>query len=127
MMIKNVKEFCVQMQYLLGRHLQLQKNCMINKNNDDLQLLFCPPPSDALRNPYIDFSCSCSYITKLLSPVLLAFQLPIKNRTCVFMKQFIVKNHNSFQSGLSVVPSSENTWISSFFSFIKYISTKNNS
>ena len=39
MMIKNVKEFCVKTQYLLGRHLQLQKNYMMSKNNDDLQLL----------------------------------------------------------------------------------------
>ena len=39
MMIKNVKEFCVKTQYLLGRHLQLQKNCVMSKNNDDLQFL----------------------------------------------------------------------------------------
>ena len=85
MMIKNVKEFCVKTQYLLGRHLQLQKNWVMSKNNDDLQAVFITffcPSSDALRNHLIDFSCSCSYTTKLLSPVLLAFELSIKNRTC---------------------------------------------
>ena len=39
MMIKSVKEFCVKTQYLFGKHLQLQENFMMNKNNDDLQLL----------------------------------------------------------------------------------------
>ena len=43
--------------------------------------LFCPL-SDALRNHHIHFFCACSYTTKLLSPVLLAFQLPFKIRTC---------------------------------------------
>ena len=80
MMIKNAQEFCVKTQYLLGRHLQLQKNCK------HLQLLFitlfCALSDDALGNHHIDFSHFCSYTTKLLSPVLLAFQLPIKNRMC---------------------------------------------
>ena len=43
--------------------------------------LFCPL-SDALRNHHIHFFCACSYTTKLWSPVLLAFQLPFKSRTC---------------------------------------------
>ena len=68
----------------IGQDLQLQKNCMISKNNDDSQLLLLcfVPPSDVLRNRHIDFSRSCSYATKLSSPVLLTFQLPIKNRAC---------------------------------------------
>ena len=33
----------------------------------------------------------------------------------MFRKQSIAKNHNSFQSGLSDVPSSENAWNSNFF------------
>ena len=85
MMIKNVKDFCVKTQYLLGRHLQLQKNGMMNKNNGDLQLLFITlfcSLSDALGNNHIKFSHFCFYTTKLLSPVLLAFQFPIKNRMC---------------------------------------------
>ena len=84
MMIKNVKEYCVKTQYLSGRHLQLQKNCMMSKN-DDLQLLFITlfcPLSDALGNRHIKFSHFCFYTTKLSSSVLLAFQFPIKNRTC---------------------------------------------
>ena len=34
-----VKEICDKAQYLLGRHLQLQKSCKMRTNSDDLQLL----------------------------------------------------------------------------------------
>ena len=89
-MLKNVKEFCVKTQYLLGRHLQLQKNCTMSKNNDDLQLLFITlfcPLSDAFGNHHIKFSLFCFYTTKLSSPVLLAFQFPIlKTGRVVFRK-----------------------------------------
>ena len=46
---------------------------------------------------------------------ILLFNFPLKTERAVFGKEFIVKNHNSFQSGLSDVPSSENAWNSNFF------------
>ena len=79
-----------------------------------ISILVCIIPW--LRNHHIDFFRSCSDTTTLLTLVLPAFQLPIKKTGCfVFMKQFIVKNYNNFQSGLSDIPSSENAWISNFF------------
>ena len=45
----------------------------------------------------------------------LLFKFPLKTGHVVLRKQFIVKNHNSLQSGLTGVPSNENTWNSNFF------------
>ena len=45
----------------------------------------------------------------------LLFNFPLKTGRVMFGKQFIVKNHNSFQSGLSDPLPSENSWISNFF------------
>ena len=45
----------------------------------------------------------------------LHFNFPLKTGCVVFGKQFIVKKHNSFKSGLPDVPSSENACISNFF------------
>ena len=54
-------------------------------------------------------------LTQLNSSLVLPpFQLPSR-KSVVFGKQFIVKNHIRFQSGLSAVPSIENAWISNFF------------
>ena len=78
--------------------LAITKNCTMSKNNDDLQLLFITlfcAQSDALGNSHTDFSYFCSYTTKLLSPVLLAFNFPLKTGRAAFGKQFIVKNHNT--------------------------------
>ena len=122
-MVKNVKEFCVKTQYLLGRHLQLQKTCMMSKNNDVVITLFCPP-SDALRNPILIFPVP---VLTQLNPhhqCFLLFNFPLRTGRAVFGKQFIVKNHNSFQSGISDVPSSENAWISNFFRLHKIYTYK---
>ena len=85
MMIKNKRILC-ENSIFIGQLLAITKNCMMSKNNDDLQLLFiilfCTL-SDALGNRHINFSHFCSYTTKLSSSVLLAFQLPVENRTCV--------------------------------------------
>ena len=76
-------------------------------------VLFCL--SDPLRNRHIDFSRSCSYTTKLSSPVLLAFQLPIEKATAAFNQVFQtfrqVKTHE----------------LVTLSGFIRYISTKKNS
>ena len=45
----------------------------------------------------------------------LHFNFPLKTGCVVFGKQFIVKKHYSFKSGLPDVPSSENACISNFF------------
>ena len=55
----------------------------------------------------------------------LLFNFPLKTGHVMFGKQFTIKNHNSFPSGLSDVPSSKNTWISNSFRLHKiYIYTE---
>ena len=82
---KKRKRILCENSIFIGQALAITKNCMMSKNNDDLQLLFITlfcALSDALGNSHVDFSHFFSYTTKLSSPVLLAFQLSIKNRTC---------------------------------------------
>ena len=80
--------------------------------------LFCPS-SNALRNHHIDFSSSCSYKTKLSSPVLLAYQLPIKNGVCYVQETIYSKKPQQLSISLSDVPLSENAWNSNFFRLYK--------
>ena len=94
---KKRKRILCENSLFIGQALAFTKNFMMSKNNDDLHLLFITlfcALSDDLGNSYIDFSHFCSYTTKLSSRVLLAFQLPIKSRTCCVRETFIVKNHN---------------------------------
>ena len=60
-------------------------------------------------------------LTKLNSrrQCFLLINFPLKTECVMFRKQSIAKNHNSFQSGLSDVPSSENAWNSNFFRLYK--------
>ena len=70
----------------------------LSKNNDDLQFLFITlffPLSDVLGNHHIKFSHFCFYTTKILSPVLLAFQFPIKNRMCCVQETIYSKNNHN--------------------------------
>ena len=103
----------------IGQALTITKK-LCDKNDDFQLLLLCFVP------------CLMPWETSILIfliPVLtqlnschqcfLLFNFPLKTGRVVFRKQFIVKNHNSFQSGFSDVSSSENAWISNFFSLHK--------
>ena len=95
--------------YWAGTRNYKKQNCVRSKNNDYLQLLF------------ILFSAILIFPVPILTQLnsrhqcFLLFNFTLKTGHVVFWKQFMVKNHNSFQSGLSDVPSSENAWISNFF------------
>ena len=101
MMIKNVKEFCMKTQYLLGRHLQLKEIVWWAKIMSVIAVViyyFVLCPVWGFRKQPYWFSYFCSYTTKLSPPVLLAFQLPIKNRMCCVLETIYSKKpqHTNF-------------------------------